>query len=281
MPPETPQNSPKGRIRCAKPFSRGTSLWFGPDGSSGLEMVYFAHAPWSPRRAWRLCYLEKDVSMKPWLVVRNSFYFPFHIWNIYPNWLIFFKIVKTTNQNPLFDPGTSVLGSWGRCRCEGHGRPPVVSESPRQARWKKWRRRLVPDRAYSADWDPAWPWSVMRLLANNFLVELFLIQQNWGIGHMLCFFEWSPLSKSKDRQEQIEPEMFINLQPRRFSKSAHCLKDMPIGSDASQSSSPAGRTVHFRLQIKCGVRNFAHVVHPASRLTQFGSTHFAAKDCMV
>ena len=33
-----------------------------------------------------------------WLVVWNIFYFPFHIWDNHPNWLIFFRGVETTNQ---------------------------------------------------------------------------------------------------------------------------------------------------------------------------------------
>jgi hypothetical protein len=39
-------------------------------------------------------------NMEYWLVVSNIFYFPFHIWDvILPLTFIFFKMVKTTNQN--------------------------------------------------------------------------------------------------------------------------------------------------------------------------------------
>ena len=274
-----PRNSSKfptlGRIRCAwrlfpEALAFGLALMVLPAWKCYiLPMLHEAHEGHEDYATWKKMFRWNRWNPGWWFGTVFIFHFMYGIF-IPTDWY-FSRLLKPPTRTPFL-----ILGhpSWdpGRCRCEGH-RPPVFSESPRQARWKKWRRRrLVPDRAYSADWDPAWPWSVMRLLASNFLVELFLIHQNWGIGHMLWFFEWSPLIKSKDRQEQIEPEMFINLQPRRFSKSAHCLKDMPIGSDAPQSSSPAGRTVHFRLQIKCGVRNFAHVVHPASRLTQFGST---------
>ena len=46
-------------------------------------------------------FLNQDVLLNHWLVlVWNIFIFPY-IWNNHPNWLIFFKMVQTTNQISL------------------------------------------------------------------------------------------------------------------------------------------------------------------------------------
>ena len=51
------------------------------------ELVPLLFRPW------------KSICSKPiWLVVSNILYFPFHIWDNPSHWLIFFKMVKATNQ---------------------------------------------------------------------------------------------------------------------------------------------------------------------------------------
>ena len=45
-----------------------------------------------------------------WLVVWNIFYFPFHIWDNPSHWLIFFKMVKTTNLLKSRTTGESSQG---------------------------------------------------------------------------------------------------------------------------------------------------------------------------
>ena len=72
----------------------------------------------------RICLGLPKTSTSNWLVVWNIFYFPY-IGNNHPNWLIFFKMVKTTNQSnwpPIFRsylqvPGFSATGRnlLGRC----------------------------------------------------------------------------------------------------------------------------------------------------------------------
>ena len=53
-------------------------------GLEGLEVVNKGEAPLNQQMIW--------------LVVWNIFYFPFHIWDNPSHWLIFFKMVETTNQ---------------------------------------------------------------------------------------------------------------------------------------------------------------------------------------
>ena len=80
-----------------RPVNRWSSSYWIQHGTS--QQNHLDHPIWG-RLRWIFTWITMDkyIYIYIWLVVSNIFYFPFHIWANPSHWLIFFKMVKTTNQ---------------------------------------------------------------------------------------------------------------------------------------------------------------------------------------